>query len=509
MGPPRWSIEGAPMIREATILFRSLIAILGFVTLSGCASMNRQVAESPVEAHVETSSGVKSPQREPSAELGAIRETTLERSLPAVGAVVSTPIVGTAVSNVAASMGEGSSGRTGDSVGTVEYRVGEDDELEISVYGDSDLAKTQTVRPDGKIAFPLVGDVTAAGLTPDELREQITRGIAKYVRNPRVTVLIKKYSSKRVNILGQVKTPGVLGLSSDISLLEGISRVGGVTENADLRGAVLLREGQMQPVNFDQLLRQGDLSQNVLLRRNDVILIPDVRDKKVFVLGQVGTPQVLSLRPGVTLVEAISRAAGVTDNADLQAALLLRHRQVVPVNFDKLLRQGDVSQNVLLEADDVILVPDVRDKKVVVLGEVSKPSVVPLRAGVSLVESIAAAGGFTVDAKTKSVLIIRGGLGDPKILTVDVDKITRPGGIGQNIPLERGDIVYVPRTFVADAVNFFKTITSILTPVVLASSGIVLGPSVKSILLGEPATTTIRPRTTTCGTRPSTGAART
>jgi protein involved in polysaccharide export with SLBB domain len=279
------------------------------------------------------------------------------------------------------------------------YRIGEEDELEISVYGDKDLAKTQIVRPDGKIAFPLVGDIHARGLTPDELREQLTRRLAKYVKKPNVTVIVSKYNSKQVFVLGQVKTQGVLRLSADITLLQAISRAGGMTEEADLQGALLVRDAQPLPINFEKLLRHGDMSQNALLRPNDIVLIPNVSDKKVFILGEVKQPRVISLKQKVTLIEAISSA-----------------------------------------------------------------------------------GGFTRDAQSKNVLILRGGLGSSRMTVADVDEITDAGQMAHNMLLQPNDVVYVPKTLMAKAERYFEAISKAVVPIVLTEFGIALYPTVKSVL---------------------------
>jgi len=289
------------------------------------------------------------------------------------------------------------------------YRIGEDDELSISVYGESDLSKTQSVRPDGKIAFPLVGDIEASGLTPDELRGQLTQKLARFVRNPRVTVIVESYKSKRVSVLGEVKHPGIVPLTAKTSLLEGISKAGGVTENADLEGAMLVRQGHVMPVDFEKLLRGGEVAQN----------------------------------------------------------------------------------NLPLDPADVILIPNVAAKKVFVLGEVQRPLVAALKYRTSLVEVIAMAGGFTRDAEKKNVLVVRGGLGTPKIVKINVDAITNEGELDQNLPLQPGDIVYAPRTLVADVDRFFQHISTWLQPIVLAETGIFLGPDVYSVLTtGETTTNT-------------------
>ncbi len=450
---------------EGKIFLCSLVTILELIALSGCVGMNKRSLGDLVTLPVNTAEISKSQGVTPSVEIPAIKEPIREPSPSDTG-----------------SLKESHPGEMESPLGEAEYRIGEEDELEISVYGDSDLAKTQTVRPGGKIAFPLIGDVQASGLTPDELRTQIEERLAKYVKNPRATVIITKYSSKKVSMLGEVRTPGLLRLSSDINLLEGISRAGGVTEDADLLGALLIRDRHILPVNFDKLLRQGDVSHNVPLKPNDVVLIPNIKDKKVFVLGEVNRPVVVPLKPDVTLVESISRAGGVTQDADLLGALLIRDRHILPVNFDKLLRQGDVSHNVPLKPNDVVLIPNIKDKKVFVLGEVNKPLVVTLKPGVTLVESISLAGGFTRDAQSRNVLIVRGGLGDPTLVTIDVDAITKKGNIAQNVPLQPGDIVYVPKTLIASVTKFFDDLKIILTPLVLAETGIVLGPALRSVL---------------------------
>jgi polysaccharide biosynthesis/export protein len=370
-----------------------------------------------------------------------------------------------------------------------DYILGEEDEVEISVYGNADLSKTQSVRPGGYITFPLAGTIEAKGLTPEQLRVQISDRIAKFVRDPQVTVIVRAYNSRKISVLGEVKAPGLLRLASDIKLLEALSRAGGIAEDADLQSALVMREHQLVPVDFVRLLRQGDVSQNIPIRPGDAILIPSVKDKKVFVLGQVSRPLVLALTPGLSLIESLSRAGGLTEDADLQGALVLRGGRPLPVSFTKLMRLGDASQNVLLQANDTVLVPNIKDKKVYVLGEVKTPLVVTLKPGTTLIESLSMAGGFTRDARKSNVLLVRGGLGDPKLITIDVDEIVDGAPGAANALLEPGDIIYVPKTIMSNVVRFFQDITTILTPFVLVESGIILGPLANQVLTTGTTTT--------------------
>jgi polysaccharide biosynthesis/export protein len=287
----------------------------------------------------------------------------------------------------------------------LDYRLGEEDEIDITVYGDSDLSKKQTVRPDGKIAFPLIGDLKVTRLTPDELRELITERLSKFIKNPRVTVIVSQYNSKQVYVLGQVKTPGLVRLGADLTVLQSIARAGGVTDDADLQGALLVRDSQILPVNFERLFRNGDFTHNVFLHPNDTILVPNVSARKIFVLG-----------------------------------------------------------------------------------EVKQPTAIPLRHPISLIESISMAGGLTIEGQPKSIAIIKGGLSSRNMVTVNIDDITSDGVAAKNLILEPNDIVYVPRSFIADADRFLTHAIKLVSTVVLAEFGVALYPTVKSILeTGQPA----------------------
>ena len=362
-----------------------------------------------------------------------------------------------------------------------DYILGEEDEIEISVYGNEDLEKTQAVRPGGFITFPLVGSLRASGRTPEELREQLTGQLSTYIRNPQVTVIVRTYNSRKISVLGQVKAPGLHRIISNISVLEALSRAGGMNEDADLRGTLVLRGQQIVPVDFTRLLKFGDAGQNVPLQPGDVILVPSINEKKVFVLGQVRTPQVVPLTPDLSVVEAISRAGGLTEDADLSGAMVVRSGNALPVSFDRLMRGSDLSQNILLQTDDTILVPNIKDKKVFVLGTVRSPLVATLKPGTTLVEAISMAGGFADGARTSNILVVRGGLGNPTLMTVNFNDIVDAHPEAPNTLLESGDIVYVPRTAISNVARFFQDISSIITPFVLAETGYIFASRAGSV----------------------------
>jgi protein involved in polysaccharide export with SLBB domain len=124
----------------------------------------------------------------------------------------------------------------------------------------------------------------------------------------------------------------------------------------------------------------------------------------------------------------------------------------------------------MLRPNDVILVPNVSERKIFVLGEVKEPQVVTAKYDVSLIETIALAGGLTRAAQPKNVLIARGGLVEPDLLTVNLREITEGGDLSKNLALLPGDIVYVPRSTIANVVEYFNAVRDILTPIVLGDT---------------------------------------
>ena len=244
---------------------------------------------------------------------------------------------------------------------TDTYRIGVDDELEVSVYGFEGLSVRQAVRPDGRIEMPVAGEIEAQGLTPAELREHVSRGLADSFANPHVTVVVRDYGSRRVNVIGQVHRPGSVTLGADRSLLRTLALAGGLTDRADLRGALLVREGAARPVSLEKLLRDGDLTQNVELQPNDTLIIADVTDRKAIVLGEVMTPQVVSLRGDVSVMEVVASAQGFKRSSARSRVLVVRggvaDPQVFKINADDVIGNGDVAQNMLLQDGDIVYVP--------------------------------------------------------------------------------------------------------------------------------------------------------
>jgi polysaccharide export outer membrane protein len=158
------------------------------------------------------------------------------------------------------------------------YVVGPEDVLAIAFWREKDLSVEAAVRPDGMITVPLINDIHAAGLTPDQLRERIQAGAAKFVEDPTVTVVVKAINSRKVFITGMVGKPGQYPLTGPTSVMQLIAMAGGLQEYADSKKILIMRtEGGEQvakPFNYREVLDRKNLKQNIDLLPGDTVIVP-------------------------------------------------------------------------------------------------------------------------------------------------------------------------------------------------------------------------------------------
>ncbi len=232
-----------------------------------------------------------------------------------------------------------------------------------------------TVGPDGKLYYGLLPGVDVWGLTLAQTKEKIEQGYTNYLRQvPRASVILREVASRHVWILGRVQAPGVYPMTGPMTVLEAISLAGGTMSLASYR---------------DQ------------------------------------------------------EAAGVGEElADLKRSFVAREGRFLPVDFERLLAQGDLSQNIYLQPDDFIYFPSTVARDVYVLGAVTEPRMVPYRDGLSLAGAIAGAYGTLKGAYLSHVAIVRGSMSQPKLTVVDYKRVLK--GEAADMQLRQGDIIYVP-----------------------------------------------------------------
>ena len=173
----------------------------------------------------------------------------------------------------------------------------------------------QTISADGTIYFPFIGRIRAAGKTASELRDQIAAGLTPYIKNPQVDVRVLSYRGQKVQVTGEVKTPGPLAISDvPLTLVDAITRSGGTNSDADLQRVRLTRNKQLYVLDANGLLDRGDTTQNVMLQAGDIINVPDNTNSRVFVLGEVKSPQPLYMLKGrLSIADALAQAGGILD----------------------------------------------------------------------------------------------------------------------------------------------------------------------------------------------------
>jgi protein involved in polysaccharide export with SLBB domain len=266
---------------------------------------------------------------------------------------------------------------------TEPFTLGPGDRIAIEILGDPATHAEVTVGPDGKIYYYLLPGLDVWGLSLGQARQRLAGELRRYLRlAPSVAVTLRRVQSKQVWILGRVNHPGVYPLAGPTTLLEALSEAGG----------------------------------------------PSSASAVASLSGALG----------------ISAIGSASEAADLSRSFLIRQGRVVPVNFERLLREGDLSQNLYLQPDDFIYLPSSGIPVVYVLGAVLQPRAVNFSGRPTLIQTIASAGGTIKDAYLSQVAIVRGSLAEPAMALVDYHAIAR--GKAPDVALQPGDIVYVPYT---------------------------------------------------------------
>lgn len=176
-------------------------------------------------------------------------------------------------------------GATGPDIGSKSgtYKIGVDDGLQVTVWRNPDLSTTVPVRPDGKISVPLVGDVQAGGLTPEEVAANIKQKLAYYIRDPNVTVIVTSLRSheflSRVRVTGAVRTPKSMPERAGMTVLDAVLEAGGVNDFAAPNRTKLYRKGKTRTevldVELGDILNKGKLDTNFELKPGDIITVPE------------------------------------------------------------------------------------------------------------------------------------------------------------------------------------------------------------------------------------------
>tara|TARA_Y100001973_G_scaffold50738_1_gene75287 strand:+ start:4682 stop:5827 length:1146 start_codon:yes stop_codon:yes gene_type:complete len=219
-----------------------------------------------------------------------------------------------------------------------DYTVGRGDILNITVWNHPELTipagsmrsaeeAGNWVHSDGTIFYPYIGKVQVAGKKVTEIREDITKRLAKYIESPQVDVTVAAFRSQRVYVTGAVNQPGTVPVTNvPMTLIEAVNAAGGMNEAANWNQVTLTRGNTARSFNLRELYQAGNTDQNILLQPNDVVHVARNDDNKVFVLGEVGQPSSYMMgQNGMTLAEALADAGGWRElSADTSGVFVVR-----------------------------------------------------------------------------------------------------------------------------------------------------------------------------------------
>jgi polysaccharide export outer membrane protein len=287
----------------------------------------------------------------------------------------------------------------------VEPTLGKGDALSISVYDEPDLGIASVpIRPDGRISFPLIGDVQAAGRSVDELTADITARLSRFVIEPRVAVVVTQLNSVNYTVNGEVAKPGVYPLVTDVNLTQAIAHAGGFkkgsfrsssVEVADLSSAFIARRGRVLPVDFTRLFRQGDLRFDIELQDGDYINIPSGLSKEVYIVGEVNKPAQFAFREAMPMSRSLALAEGFTREADLTRVHIVRgalsNPNLIIVNFKHVL--DGKAQDVELEPNDIVYVPPSHLAQWAQMLNQIVPTITAIQTGIILGNSVSGSSG--------------------------------------------------------------------------------------------------------------------
>jgi polysaccharide export outer membrane protein len=258
---------------------------------------------------------------------------------------------------------------------SITYHLGAGDVVTVSVYMHPDLSVPNSltissgpvgavVTNDGNIQLPLLGVVHVAGMTTTRLQAHLTRLYAKYVIDPKVTVQLQVAQSIRYYLLGEFIKPGLVYSDRPLNLLEAMALGGSVSlAQVDLRGAYVVQDGRKLPVNFNKLILEGDLRENIPLKTGDTVFIPSVTIMSAYVFGAVEKAGPVPFVNGrLSLLQALSDAGMNTSNltiARLSQVHILRSEgasgQFYVVDAQRILK-GKAAP-FYLKSGDIVFVP--------------------------------------------------------------------------------------------------------------------------------------------------------
>ena len=251
--------------------------------------------------------------------------------------------------------------------GAQQYKLNIGDSLIVAEYGKPSSQKIVTIDNYGFINYYLVGSYKAYGKTITEVRKELSRDFRKFTRFTEIMVMPYGARSQNFIMSGNINSPGRKTLNSDLTLLDAIADAGGLVQGQsvlssqepyDLKRSFVLRDYRMVDVDFERLLKNGDISQNVKIKSGAFVHIADRINQKIYILGEVRAPSHFEVIRQSTFLQVITHARGLTQDASDEVLIIrgsLTDPKVLRVSYKKI-KNGE-RPDIFLKGDDVIYVP--------------------------------------------------------------------------------------------------------------------------------------------------------
>ncbi len=324
-----------------------------------------------------------------------------------------------------------------------DYQLSPGDVLQIDVFGDAEMSGRYTVGPAGTITLPQLGQVYLRNFTMAEAHEHLTERVGELLRLPYVVLSIREIESVRqVYVSGYVERPGALMLPFGAKVLDAVIGAG-ITDLSDLRRVRVTHPGEgTVTLDLSGIRTEQPIDVTERVQYGDVVYVPKVRER-IAVLGYVTNPTTVYLPVGeeIRILEAITRlAGGLAPGADNSTALLIHQDQETEtIDLHRLIKEGDVTQNKVLRAGDVVVINEA--DSISIVGEVVSPATFRSSDPVMALQLLAQAQGFTPEADLTAAHVYSP---DGQVRPVNLKALWEEGDLSQNLEIFPGDVLVVP-----------------------------------------------------------------
>lgn len=337
------------------------------------------------------------------------------------------------------------------------YRIREGDLLDVYVWGQENLSGKFRVARDGTITPRLVGAVEVRGLTTNEAGTRMAERLRAYLVQPAVTVSVAEESGRDLLLFGEVEAPGVYPLDRPMTLLELLIRAKYKSATADLSTVTVIRDRRPTVVNLSAVLRGERVEENMDLQSGDVVVVPG----RETVIGIHGA----ALKPGryrfdrerrITVRDVLMEGSMWTTRANLEKAFVLRaDGSINPVDINALWFRASASQDLALHNGDALVIPEVPEVGVYILGKVHKPGLHQITGTANMLQALALANPDPMGARLYDARLVRGWPHRPRVYAINLRALME-GDLTQNIAVQHGDVIYIPETAVSYSLEFWN-----------------------------------------------------